>query len=51
MCRQRGSCMKAEVRRLELHRGLEGDFLKENARISLENALVIINKGTYQWEK
>jgi len=43
--------LRAEVKRLQLDRGIKGDALKENARVSLENALVIVNKGTFQWKK
>ncbi len=43
--------MRSEVKRLRLDRGLRGDVLKENARLSLESALAIVNKGTFQWKK
>lgn len=43
--------LRSEVKRLQLDRGIKGDVLKENARISLEHALVIVNKGTFQWKK
>jgi hypothetical protein len=43
--------MRKEVRRLRLDQGIKGDLLKETARVAIENALVVVNKGTYQWKK
>jgi hypothetical protein len=43
--------LRSEIKRLQLDRGLKGDALKENARVALENALTIVNKGTFQWKK
>jgi hypothetical protein len=45
------SRLRSEIKRLELDRGIKGDTLKENARMALENALTIVNKGTFQWKK
>ena len=36
---------------VEKSRGIKGDALKENARVALENALTLVNKGTFQWKK
>ncbi len=43
--------LRGEIKRLQLDRGVEGDTLKENARIALENATTIVNKGAFQWKK
>jgi hypothetical protein len=43
--------LRTEIRQLHLDRGLKGDALKENARMTLESALAIVNKGTFQWKK
>jgi HEPN domain-containing protein len=43
--------LRNEYKRLQLDRGIKGDFLKENSRMILENALMIVNKGVYQWNK
>lgn len=43
--------LRSEIKRLQLDRGIKGDALKENARMALENALTIVNKGTFQWKK
>jgi hypothetical protein len=45
------SRLRTEIKRLQLDRGIKGDALKENARVALENALTIVNKGTFQWKK
>ncbi|MBI4955736.1 MAG: hypothetical protein HY908_27200 [Myxococcales bacterium] len=42
--------LRRELKRLDLDRGIRGDALKENARVALENALTIVNKGTFQWK-
>jgi HEPN domain-containing protein len=42
--------MRKEVRRLRLDQGVKGDVLKETARVAIENALVVVNKGKYQWK-
>lgn len=42
--------LRAEVKRLQLDRGIKGDVLKENARVALENARTVVNKGTFQWK-
>lgn len=42
--------LRRELKRLDLDRGIRGDALKDNARVALENALTIVNKGTYQWK-
>ena len=43
--------LRKEFKRLELDRGIRGDALKENARVALENAMIVVNKGTFQWKK
>ena len=43
--------LRSELKRLQLDRGIKGDALKENARMVLENAFTIVNKGTFQWKK
>ena len=43
--------LRAEFKRLRLDRGLKGDALKENARIALASALIVVYKGTSQWKK
>lgn len=43
--------LRVEIKRLQLDRGLKGDSLKENARIVVEIAFEIVNKGTFQWTK
>ncbi len=43
--------LRSEIKRLQLDRGIKGDALKENARVALESALTIVNKGTFQWKK
>lgn len=43
--------LRGEIKRLQLDRGIKGDTLKENARVALENATLIVNKGTFQWKK
>ena len=43
--------LRVELKRLSLDRGLKGDVLKENARVALENATTVVNKGTFQWKK
>lgn len=41
--------VEAELRKLQLHRGIDGDFVKENARVALEGATLIVNRGKYRW--
>ena len=41
--------LKTEFKRLELDRGIEGDFLKENSRLVIESALQLQAKGEDQW--
>jgi len=43
--------LRSEIKRLQLDRGIKGDALKENARVAIENAFTIVNKGTFQWKK
>jgi HEPN domain-containing protein len=43
--------MRKEVKRLGLEQGIKGDALKETARVVIENALVVVNKGKYQWKR
>lgn len=43
--------LRKEIKRLQLDRGIRGDALKENARLTLENATIVVNKGTFQWKK
>jgi HEPN domain-containing protein len=43
--------MRKEISRLRLDQGIKGDALKETARVAIENALVVVNKGRYQWKK
>jgi hypothetical protein len=43
--------MRKEVKRLGLDQGIKGDALKEMARVVIENALVVVNKGSYQWKR
>lgn len=43
--------LRTEMKRLQLDRGIKGDALKENARLTLDSALTIVNKGTFQWKK
>ena len=43
--------LDGELRRRGLHRGIRGNALKENARVTLENAFVIVNEGTRQWQR
>lgn len=45
------SRLRSEIKRLQLDRGIKGDALKENARVALENAYTLVNKGTFQWKK
>lgn len=42
--------MRKELKRLKLDRGIKGDALKETARVTIENALIVVNKGTFQWK-
>lgn len=41
----------ADLKQRKLDRRIKGDAFKENARIALENALIIVNKGALQWNK
>lgn len=43
--------IRSDLKRRKLDRGIKGDALKENARIALEYALAIVNKGRFQWNK
>jgi HEPN domain-containing protein len=43
--------LRAEFKSRGLDRGIKGDFLKENARVTFENATTLVNKGTYQWNQ
>jgi HEPN domain-containing protein len=44
------SKLRAELKRLQLDRGIKGDALKENARVALQNASTIVNKGSFIWK-
>ncbi len=41
--------LRAEFKRLELDRGIDGDFLKENSRLVDETALQLQVKGELRW--
>ncbi|CAN5252642.1 hypothetical protein BH09SUM1_BH09SUM1_16550 [soil metagenome] len=41
--------LRSEFRRLKLYQGIKGDFLKENARITMAAALELVNQGVSQW--
>jgi hypothetical protein len=43
--------LRAEIKRLQLDRGVKGDALRHSARTALDNALTVVNKGTAQWKK
>ena len=43
--------LRSEIKRLQLDRGIKGDALKENARVAIESAYTLVNKGTVQWKK
>ncbi len=40
---------RSEYRRLKLDRGIKGDFLKENSRKTVDDALVIVSIGVRRW--
>lgn len=41
--------VRAELKEKGLDRGIHGNFVKENARLVLENATIIVNKGVAVW--
>lgn len=41
--------LRAEFKRLELNRGIDGDYLKENSRLVVETALLLQMKGEQRW--
>lgn len=41
--------LTSEFRRLELNRGIKGEFLKPNSDIVIDNAYEIINLGVRRW--
>ncbi len=43
--------LRKEFQQRKLDRGIKGVFLKENARVTLENAITIVNQGAIKWKK
>lgn len=43
------SRLRSHLKKLKLDRGIRGDFLKENCRMTLQAATVIIRLGARQW--
>ncbi|MDZ7290881.1 MAG: HEPN domain-containing protein [candidate division KSB1 bacterium] len=42
--------LRRRLKRLKLHRNIRGDFLKENCRVAIESATVILKIGVSKWK-
>jgi hypothetical protein len=42
--------LRAHLKRMQLDRGIQGDFLKKNAGDLLSSAQSFLNKGVFQWQ-